>query len=586
MSTPPTPAGPPPGAAALRYAFALAATAAALAVSLALREWVAPNVFLFFFTAIVLSAWYGGRGPALVATALTLPLANYFFLGAEGQWSLSVADVVRLVVFAGVAVLIGAMHDTLARARDASREAQHEAELQAAELQEQAAELEMQAAELQQQTAEAHALAQALEEAQERLRAGMEGQLAEAQALAHVGSWEWVPAEDRLWWSDEMHRVYGLEPGAAEVSLAAFLERVHPDDRERVREAVGAAVASGEAFEFEHRIVRPDGAVRRLHARGTVERGPDGTVARMSGTGQDVTEQRAAEEGARRLAEERGVRAEAEVARRRLEALLESIGDAFVALDRELRYTYVNRRAEATLGKPREELLGRTLEEAFPRAVGGVGWREMRRALESGEPRSFEYDSAALGRTVSVRVFPTEEGVSVFYEDVTEVRRAERVERLLAEAGRALAAPLEVAETLSALPRLLVPALADVCAVVTAGPEGGPAAVEVRHADPEKAGLVRDLLRSYADRPDAGSVALRVLRTGEPVLVERVEEGGVALADPARQRVVEALGMRSLLAVPLRAESRVLGVMALATAESGRRLGPPEAALAAELARR
>ncbi|MBI4500466.1 MAG: PAS domain-containing protein [Gemmatimonadetes bacterium] len=101
--------------------------------------------------------------------------------------------------------------------------------------------------------------------------------------------WDWDILADRVTWSDELYRMYGLEPREFRASYQAFIERVHPEDRKRVELIVGQALRDGQPFEFEHRLVRPDGTVRVLHAHGAVERAPDGRAIRMFGTTQDVT---------------------------------------------------------------------------------------------------------------------------------------------------------------------------------------------------------------------------------------------------------------------------------------------------------
>ncbi len=131
------------------------------------------------------------------------------------------------------------------------------------------------------------------ERAQEAVRMG-EAALAEAQALAHIGSWSWDVASDRVGWSDELHRIYGVDAATAPLTYATFLQAVHPDDRKRVDDAVRDAYHSGEPFSFEHRVVRPDGTVRWVHGRGRVVMS-DGKPARMYGTSQDITERKMAE---------------------------------------------------------------------------------------------------------------------------------------------------------------------------------------------------------------------------------------------------------------------------------------------------
>ena len=118
--------------------------------------------------------------------------------------------------------------------------------------------------------------------------------LSEAQALAHIGSWEWDIRRDIVTWSDELYRMFGLDPRSGPVDYSTYIERLHPDDRAFVREIVDRARAERRPFAFEHRVVRPDGTVRTISGRGRVIVEGGETVA-MVGTSQDVTDQRQAE---------------------------------------------------------------------------------------------------------------------------------------------------------------------------------------------------------------------------------------------------------------------------------------------------
>jgi PAS domain S-box-containing protein len=113
--------------------------------------------------------------------------------------------------------------------------------------------------------------------------------LAEAQKVAHVGSWEWDLATNRMTWSDELFRLHGLG-SLPDVSYDSYLAHIHPDDRERVNERLVRALADSQPFGLDHRIVRADGAVRWIRAQGHVVVGPAGDPVRMVGTSQDITE--------------------------------------------------------------------------------------------------------------------------------------------------------------------------------------------------------------------------------------------------------------------------------------------------------
>ncbi len=120
--------------------------------------------------------------------------------------------------------------------------------------------------------------------------------LAEAQELAHIGSWEWEIAADRVTWSRELYRIFGLHTRAGPLTFARYLERVHPGDRDRVRTEVERALTAQRPFEVLHRIVLDDGTERVLQARGRVILDAGGAPLRLVGTAQDVTDRQRVEE--------------------------------------------------------------------------------------------------------------------------------------------------------------------------------------------------------------------------------------------------------------------------------------------------
>ena len=126
---------------------------------------------------------------------------------------------------------------------------------------------------------------------EERLRA-QQRLMEQAQRLARVGSWSWEVAANRVAWSDELYRIYGVDPARHTATFEAYLERVHPDDRARVRDTIERALREGGTFEFEERIRRPDGDERALYSRGMVETDAEGRAVRMQGICQDVTERK------------------------------------------------------------------------------------------------------------------------------------------------------------------------------------------------------------------------------------------------------------------------------------------------------
>jgi PAS domain S-box-containing protein len=117
-------------------------------------------------------------------------------------------------------------------------------------------------------------------------------QLAEAQQVAHIGSWAWDVRTNRVFWSDELCRLFGVGPGCGPMTYEEYLERLPAADRDRIRATVMRAVSERRPFEFEHRIELADGTARWLHARGRVIRDEGGRPIRMVGTSQDITERK------------------------------------------------------------------------------------------------------------------------------------------------------------------------------------------------------------------------------------------------------------------------------------------------------
>jgi len=126
--------------------------------------------------------------------------------------------------------------------------------------------------------------------------------LAEAQKVAGLGCWEWDPASGRVTWSEQLYRIFGVEPQGYRPSFESYLERVHPEDRQQTGAMVARALMDGRPFGFDERILRPDGSLRYLRSRGEVVRDPEGRVLKLLGACFDVTEQKGSEAALREAA--------------------------------------------------------------------------------------------------------------------------------------------------------------------------------------------------------------------------------------------------------------------------------------------
>jgi len=135
------------------------------------------------------------------------------------------------------------------------------------------------------------ALSNALQQSNARLE--------QAQRLAHIGHYEWDLIENRVTYSEELCRIWGIPPVKDSFDVSAIFERIHPEDRENVSREAAEAISNGIHAKSEHRIVLPSGEVRFILGLGTIKRDASGKAYEMFGTGQDITERKLAEQALR-----------------------------------------------------------------------------------------------------------------------------------------------------------------------------------------------------------------------------------------------------------------------------------------------
>jgi len=259
--------------------------------------------------------------------------------------------------------------------------------------------------------------------------------LVQSQQIAHVGSWEQVLSPDRLIWSDETYRIFGLKPQEFAATSEAFYEFVHPEDRVAVRAAYYGSVQDGkDGYEIEHRIVRQQtGEIRQVYEKCFHERNAAGVIIRSVGVVQDITERQQAEAHISQLAQ-----------------VSAASSDYLVVIGPDFRYRFANElylkarrlRAEEFVGHPMQELVGQERFEALGRPQVEAGLR--------GETvEAFEWSDFGAGtppRFLHVKVTPFREadgaisGVVMSGRDLTERQQAEQRVVAFSELGLQLSA--------------------------------------------------------------------------------------------------------------------------------------------------
>lgn len=246
-------------------------------------------------------------------------------------------------------------------------------------------------------------------------------QLKDAQHLSRIGSWEWIVADNTVTWSDELYRIYGRDKETFAATFDHFMACIHPDDRAYVGEIIENAYRDKKDFAFSHRIVRPDGTDVFLDCKGTVYLAKDGSVYRMTGTAQDVTELKKAEEHIVKLA-----------------SIVESSYDAIISKTPEGYITSWNKQAEKLFGYTEQEMLGRHISLLFTPEQHESGHDLMSEL--NGENSLTNYETERMRKDgsriiVSSTISPIRNtlgkviGFSKIARDITEKKQAE--ERLL-----------------------------------------------------------------------------------------------------------------------------------------------------------
>ena len=309
---------------------------------------------------------------------------------------------------------------------------------------------------------------------------------------------------------------------------------------------------------------------------------------------QQLEESQALSEELEQSSEELAERtAAAESAETYTKSILDSIAHPFVVHDAQWRFRFINDAAAAVFrGSPRasnEPPIGRVLWEVYPDIVGTVFDREMRRAATERRPLTFEAFYPARGEWSALSCFPLPDGgLATQWIDITSRKRAEETEHYLGRASEVLASSLDYRTTLTQLAQIVVPDLADWCAVHIVEDDGVLRQLAVAHVDPAKVEWANELMRRYPPVADAPTGVPNVLRTGRPELYPAITDDMLVAGavDEEHLRITRGLGLKSALIVPLMSDDRAIGTMTLVSAESERRYSERDLPLAMELARR
>jgi len=390
----------------LRYGIAVLSVAIAIGLDFFLLRHFEAILTPFLF-AVAATVWYAGTWPGVLAIVLSVLSLNYFFLRPDFSFSpISYADLVYLTFCIFCALAVGWVSAVRRRAEQELRHAREELD---AKVVERTADL---------QRSEAY--------------------LAQAQKLTRTGSWAWDPrTENVLYCSEEMFRIFGLDPRESLPSRDKFRQQIHPEDRDWVKKRFEESLRERVDTFAEYRVLLPDGAVRHINASGHLVLNEDGEVIEFIGTATDVTERKRAEEALRESEE-------------RFRTLVQFSFDVYWESDAQHRFIR-QEFAEGLADPPASgSEIGKKRWEVPYLETDAEAWRKHRETLEAHLPfRDFELARPAPDggkRYVSVSGLPVFDKAGRFIgyrgvsQHITERKRAEEtlrdVQMELAHANR------------------------------------------------------------------------------------------------------------------------------------------------------
>ncbi|PSB67651.1 histidine kinase, partial [filamentous cyanobacterium CCP1] len=238
----------------LHYGIAIASTA----IAILLRRWLDPflagSFGSFFYLAVIVSTWYGGFKPGIVATILSALAINYFFTPPINQFGLEqTVDIVRLAVFLFVSLTIAALGGNL-------KTSQRQIEKLSQQL---------------------------LDESVDRLKVALNS--------AQMGMWDWDMVSGKITWSPEHEFLLGLPRGSFDGKYETFDNCLHPDDRAELNQAIAYALQHRVPYHHEYRVIWADGSIHWVEGRGNALYNEDGQPVRMSGTIMAIDERKQAQ---------------------------------------------------------------------------------------------------------------------------------------------------------------------------------------------------------------------------------------------------------------------------------------------------
>ncbi len=421
---------------------------------------------------------------------------------------------------------------------------------------------------------------QELRETRERLELALRG--------ADLATWDWNIESGEVIFNPRWAEMRGFRPEEIRGHVESWIAGIHPDDLARVKSALGDYFEGRRSdYEIEHRARTKSGEWIWILDRGKVfMRNERGAPIRMVGTELDITGRKRAEE-------------ELRLAEAMSSGIISISADAIVTVDEAQRITLFNEGAERVFGYSKDEALGAPLEMLMPERYRAGHRRHVEQFAAGREVsrRMGERGREVFGLRKTGEEFPADAAISklevagnrlltVALRDITEQKELEREQKSLAEIASAFAATLDYEETLDNIAQVAVRNLADFCIVDVMGERelGGQKVVS---RDPAKTWICDQLAEIELDRSKPHLTQV-VIENPQPLLIEQLSPELLRSRAQSEEhlRALRALDPKSLILMPLVAQGRLLGALALVSSTGSRVFGGSDLRLAQALALR
>ncbi|MDQ2097665.1 MAG: PAS domain S-box protein [Tychonema bourrellyi B0820] len=433
-------------------------------------------------------------------------------------------------------------------------------------------------------------------------------QLQEAQRIAHVGNWELDATTGTVTWSEELFRIFGLEPAATAPTREQQVAQIHPEDLELWQTEVHRGVDFGIPFDFDFRLYRPDGTLRHLNSVGKAETDANGKVVKLLGTAIDITDRKNAEAALRQAAaqledrvddrtaelwqavaqleleisDRKNAEAELQHAQKFMESVLQTIPVGVVAKEaEELRFVLWNPAAEELLGFPAAEVMGKNDYDFFPREEADFFTAKDREVLASGQILDIPEEQIQTGEGEE-RIFHTKktaildrEGNPQYLLAVTEdITDRKRGELALRESSAQLRQQADREKLLNTLTTQIRNSL-DFDSIISVAVQEIRAFMQIDRCyfsqyrieqeeafweiiQESRTRELPDLIGCYK-ASDFGTLGEQMLRL-ETLQIDDIG----AITDPIWRQSLSSMGYQSVLAIPMQALSGVVSVITCA----------------------